>query len=48
MTVNLSEEAAVAYLELLSQKELKKVAKISTTRVSLRAEALRVLPFELP
>lgn len=44
MTVNcelrMSEEAVVAYLELLSEKELKKVTKILATGVSLRAEAL--------
>jgi hypothetical protein len=48
MTVNcelrrMSEEAAVAFLELFSEKILKKVTKISAAKVSLRAEALSTL-----
>jgi hypothetical protein len=36
----MSKEANVVYLELLSEKELKKITKISATRVSLRADAI--------
>jgi hypothetical protein len=41
---NMWEEAAVVYLEIISEKELK-ITKISATRVSLRAEAIVICLF---